>query len=210
MSTPVNEDKIIEKEADGKEEKIDLEKEKDAEKDVKLEEVALVDENTENVVKENENKTISDGETCVSSTSPTRTTPSAEKSARDDAPEGTNPVTKLGNGFEIIRIKRRHGQLRKAVPIMPLPLAIILCILNIFFPGIGTLLSAFTVFCCGKTECETKRQGFILNVVAALLQLVTLIIIVGWLWSIAWGIIFVKIAKKEADRIAAENAKVDV
>ena len=54
-------------------------------------------------------------------------------------------------GFEIIGIKEKHGQLRKAVPTMPLPLAITLCLINVVLPGIGRLIADNYINCiCQK------------------------------------------------------------
>ncbi|GFQ75960.1 hypothetical protein TNCT_408081 [Trichonephila clavata] len=58
----------------------------------------------------------------------------------------------------------------------------------------GTLISAFTVFCGCTTEYQEKRQSLWYNLLAALLQLLMCPIIVGWIWSILWGITFVNIS----------------
>ncbi|XP_070577371.1 protein stum homolog [Ptychodera flava] len=96
----------------------------------------------------------------------------------------------------IIHIKEKHGPLRAAVPCMPLPIAIICCLLNICTPGIGTLISAFTVFCCGKTGNPERAPcvDFWLNILSALLQIITFPVIVGWIWSIFWGMTFVTLS----------------
>lgn len=96
-------------------------------------------------------------------------------------------------GFEIVKIREKHGQFRKAVPCMPLPLAIFCCVLNVILPGTGTLVSAFAVFNC-ETEYEQKSEAFANNLIAALLQVITLVILVGYIWSIMWGITFVSLA----------------
>lgn len=97
------------------------------------------------------------------------------------------------SGFEIIKVHEVHGRFRKAIPIMPLPLAIFCCILNIGAPGIGTLVTAFACFCC-RSEYESKGEAVCNNVLAGFLQLVTTIILVGWIWSLYWGILFVSLA----------------
>ncbi|KAG8182501.1 hypothetical protein JTE90_020416 [Oedothorax gibbosus] len=109
--------------------------------------------------------------------------------------------------YEIVSVSDRHGRFRKAVPCMPLGLSIILCIVNMLAPGLGTFLAAFTVLCGCPTEyCDEERcTAFLYNVLAAFLQLLTALIVVGWVWSIMWGITFVgmSITKKEHDIVAA-------
>lgn len=39
-------------------------------------------------------------------------------------------------------------------------------------------------------------NAFLLNILAGFLQMVTFIIIVGWIWSILWGMNFVQLASK--------------
>ncbi|XP_077866207.1 protein stum homolog [Saccoglossus kowalevskii] len=96
----------------------------------------------------------------------------------------------------IIHIKEKHGPLRASVPCMPLPIAIICCLLNIFTPGVGTFISAFTVFCCGKTANPERHPciDFWMNICSALLQIILFPVIVGWIWSIFWGMTFVTLS----------------
>ncbi|XP_038075085.1 protein stum homolog [Patiria miniata] len=93
----------------------------------------------------------------------------------------------------IISVREKHGSFRSAVPCMPMSLALVCCLLNIFTPGIGTLVSAFSVFCCGFTRISSQR-AFLWNLLAAVLQTITSIFIVGWIWSISWGMTFCTLA----------------
>jgi hypothetical protein len=42
-----------------------------------------------------------------------------------------------GGGYTVIKSEEKHGILQRAIPVMPLGLAIVACILNIVLPGIG-------------------------------------------------------------------------
>ena len=44
-------------------------------------------------------------------------------------------------GYTVIKVEEKHGPLHNAIPCMPLPIAIICCILNIITPGIGEFFS---------------------------------------------------------------------
>lgn len=70
------------------------------------------------------------------------------------------------------------------IPSLPKGLAIVLLILNIIFPALGTAFSA----CLGDKFRPTQ-------LIVALLQFVTVFIIVGWIWSIWWGILIFNKAK---------------
>ena len=60
---------------------------------------------------------------------------------------------------------------------------------------VGTLVSAFSVFCCGTTTRISRPVvACLLNIVSGLLQLTTFLLIVGWVWSITWGMAFVQLA----------------
>lgn len=41
------------------------------------------------------------------------------------------------SGYTIVKIEEKHGPLHRAIPCMPLPLAVLCCMLNIVAPGIG-------------------------------------------------------------------------
>ncbi|CAL1263886.1 unnamed protein product [Larinioides sclopetarius] len=107
--------------------------------------------------------------------------------------------------YEIVSVNVRHGRFRKAVPCMPLALSILLCIVNMLAPGVGTFLAGLTVLCGCPTEYEDRCTALLYNVLASFLQLLTALIVVGWVWSIMWGITFVgiSISKKEHDIVAA-------
>jgi hypothetical protein len=95
--------------------------------------------------------------------------------------------TSRGSGSE-------HGFFRKAMPVMPKPLAIACCLLNILFPGLGTLISSVSVFVCATHGYDTNVKAFLVNFLAFLLQLCSAIIIFGWIWSIKYGLLFIQLA----------------
>lgn len=113
------------------------------------------------------------------------------------------------NQKEIVKTSFFH----KAIPIMPKYLAIICCILNIVIPGLGniqnnekilncsknkgTLISSFSIFCCAKHKCETNLKAFLINFFAFILQLCSAVILIGWVWSIKYGILFVHLSSRK-------------
>ncbi|UJR31171.1 hypothetical protein I4U23_018678 [Adineta vaga] len=101
--------------------------------------------------------------------------------------------------------KIKQGMFRRAVPQMPRVLALICFVLNLVLPGTvfgcrsrweyqWPLVSAFAVFCCGKHDYEKDIVAFFYNVLAAILQISTIFILVGWIWSIRWGILFIQLS----------------
>ncbi|KAK2150927.1 hypothetical protein LSH36_382g02001, partial [Paralvinella palmiformis] len=62
-----------------------------------------------------------------------------------------------------------------------------------------TLISAFTVFCCGSTKIDKPCRAFGLNLASAILQMLTFLLIVGWIWSIRWGMTFVQLSLSAKD-----------
>lgn len=136
----------------------------------------------------------------TTTTTPTPTPPATggseatqEGGRRPDSTRSQDLSFLQKGGFEIVRITERHSRFRKAVPTMPLQLAIFCLVLNIFLPGTGTLVSAFTVFKY-PTEYEQKSKAFCNNLLAAFLQVLTLVVIVGYIWSVYWGVTFVSLA----------------
>ncbi|CAF2501024.1 unnamed protein product [Rotaria sp. Silwood2] len=90
--------------------------------------------------------------------------------------------------------KVKQGMFRQAVPQMPLPLACFCFVLNLILPGTGTLISAFAVFCCGKHGYEKNIVACLYNLLAAILQSATIFLLVGWIWSVRWGILFIQLS----------------
>lgn len=113
----------------------------------------------------------------------------------------------MGQGT-IVHVEEKHGPLRGAVPAMPMFFAVVLCILNFIVPGLGTILSGLTLFCCATSIHSNPCKGFFFNVFCALLQIITAPILVGWGWSIYWGILFIKESKKRSSR-REESYKVE-
>ena len=87
--------------------------------------------------------------------------------------------------------------------------------LNLF---LGTIMSGLFVLCCccGRTrydeECDgdTKFCSFVMNCVIGLSQFATIILcLVGWCWSIGWGITLISVSSKflkaQQDQIWDEN-----
>lgn len=63
----------------------------------------------------------------------------------------------------------------------------------------GTFISAFTVLCGARSELTSERGVccvFWLNVAAALIQILTAVIMVGWIMSIFWGMDMVILASQ--------------
>lgn len=68
-----------------------------------------------------------------------------------------------------------------------------------FVPFTGTFISAFTVLCGARSELISERGKccvFWLNVAAALIQILTAVIMVGWIMSIFWGMDMVILASQ--------------
>jgi len=66
---------------------------------------------------------------------------------------------------------------KNMIPITSKCMSIILLILNIIWPGLGTAIMGCMV-----------SEHLVTNLVIGLLQFVTAICVIGWIWSIAWGV----------------------
>ena len=77
-----------------------------------------------------------------------------------------------------------------------------------YFLCLGTILSGFmcAFCCCGITRhspdfqgdsCDRRFCSFFLNLVVGICQLVTVLLcLVGWCWSIGWGVTLISVARK--------------
>ncbi|CAA9998833.1 unnamed protein product, partial [Nesidiocoris tenuis] len=95
-----------------------------------------------------------------------------------------------------------HGSVMKgAIPVLPICLAWMCLILNILIPGTGTIISGFLCMCFGKprfsvNDSAVARLGSLcVNMIVGISQIFTIIFcLVGWGWSIWWGVIMIKVA----------------
>lgn len=69
---------------------------------------------------------------------------------------------------------------KSLLPIVNPFLAVIILILNIVCPGIGTMCLA-----CLGPSCRGE------HILVGLLQMILTVFLIGWIWSIMWGIFLV-------------------
>ncbi|XP_078488721.1 protein SPEC3-like [Ciona intestinalis] len=98
----------------------------------------------------------------------------------------------------VVNNNNSMGGMRQAIPQLPMPLAIVLCVINFILPGIGTIIAAFSVLCCGNVgESGGSRFGtFCINFWVGLAQIVLIFFFIGWVWSIMWGLAFIAVSGK--------------
>ena len=78
-------------------------------------------------------------------------------------------------------VDRQVWALVSNVPYVTKPVAIIAAILNFLLPGFGTMIAA-----CASNETVSKTQLTI-----ALIQFLTSVVLIGWIWAIYWGYLLV-------------------
>lgn len=72
----------------------------------------------------------------------------------------------------------KFDQLKNNIPSMNVVVAIVILCVNICFPGIGTICFIFLGGSANWTE----------HLIIGLLQLFLTILLIGWIWSICWGV----------------------
>ncbi|CAK8692728.1 unnamed protein product [Clavelina lepadiformis] len=119
------------------------------------------------------------------------TTDASLLSAKKHAPAEKPKLGRKQSVFvgTIVEVRDKRGTLGSAIPTVPLAYAWICLFCNVFAPGTGTFLMALAALCGAKTNSKkpSRCKDFLLNLVAFLLQLLTALLIVGWIWSIFWG-----------------------
>ncbi|KAH8400857.1 hypothetical protein KR009_001502 [Drosophila setifemur] len=111
------------------------------------------------------------------------------------------------------------SKMKGAIPVLPLYLAWFCAFCNVVFPGLGTLLSGLFCLCVGiprfsQFDSARARIGsFIINIIVAVSQFFcVLFCFVGWGWSIWWGTIMLRCARKlskikKVERLELEEEK---
>nr|CAB3266669.1 protein stum homolog [Phallusia mammillata] len=110
----------------------------------------------------------------------------------------------------ILEVRDKKGRMQAAIPFVPSALAWIFLLFNLFLPGVGTIFMGFAAL-FGARTCSKKPNrciDFLLNIACAFLQMLTAIVIVGWIWSIYWGMnVITQAQEKNRPRISGEKDK---
>uniref|UniRef100_A0A336MXS2 CSON009633 protein n=1 Tax=Culicoides sonorensis TaxID=179676 RepID=A0A336MXS2_CULSO len=110
------------------------------------------------------------------------------------------------------------SMMRAAVPVLKIPMAWVCLVFNVLVPGLGTIISGCLCLCFGHPRFSASdnwrgRIGtFVINIIVGISQAFTIIFcLVGWGWSIWWGMMMVELAKKHKklmlDAALAENVE---
>lgn len=107
--------------------------------------------------------------------------------------------------------KKRGITAQEAIPVLPRSAAIGCLILNIIFPGLGTVVSGVIAFFLTRREVPLMNRTSILcvNCFVGLVQLATVVFLfIGWFWSIVWGCAFVGLSEtygKQAEKVEGDE-----
>ncbi|XP_074602343.1 uncharacterized protein LOC141856013 isoform X2 [Brevipalpus obovatus] len=95
-----------------------------------------------------------------------------------------------------------HDCFRKSVPTLPLAVSVLFFLMNCFIPGLGTFLATLTILFGSQTEHgkDQWKRAFFISIFAAFVQALTSIFVIGWVWSIMWGINLIKNSTKIKDQ----------
>ncbi|XP_072933790.1 uncharacterized protein [Epargyreus clarus] len=93
--------------------------------------------------------------------------------------------------------------MRGAIPVLPIALAYFCLVCNVLVPGLGTIFSGMFCLCFGIPRfgvhdgAKHRIGSLVINLLVGCGQLFTVLFcLVGWGWSIWWGVIMVKISRK--------------
>ncbi|XP_076177644.1 mechanosensory transduction mediator stumble [Ptiloglossa arizonensis] len=106
-----------------------------------------------------------------------------------------------------------NSLMRGAIPCLPVPLAWFCLVWNVLLPGSGTVWSGLFNLCTGQPRfsavagLKSRLGAFVVNLVVGVGQLFTVLFcLVGWGWSIWWGVTLVRLARKYKRFKASEAA----
>ncbi|XP_053981328.1 protein stum [Hylaeus volcanicus] len=109
-----------------------------------------------------------------------------------------------------------NSLMRGAIPCLPVPLAWFCLVWNVLLPGSGTVWSGLFNLCTGQPRfsavagLKSRLGAFVVNLVVGVGQLFTVLFcLVGWGWSIWWGVTLVRLARKYKRFKASEAASND-
>ncbi|XP_033188631.1 mechanosensory transduction mediator stumble [Bombus vancouverensis nearcticus] len=109
-----------------------------------------------------------------------------------------------------------NSLMRGAIPCLPVPLAWFCLVWNVLLPGSGTVWSGIFNLCAGQPRfsavagVKSRLGAFVVNLMVGVGQLFTVLFcLVGWGWSIWWGVTLVRLARKYKRFKASEAANND-
>ena len=92
---------------------------------------------------------------------------------------------------------------RAALPVLPTSFAWLCFALNFCLPGSGTMVAGLLGCCIGAPRfsslvtAEHRILALVINLAVGFFQFLSVVFcLVGWCWSLGWGIILVKTAGK--------------
>ncbi|XP_053373492.1 uncharacterized protein LOC123564398 [Mercenaria mercenaria] len=122
--------------------------------------------------------------------------------------KNTPPISHRAASKETKESADTDSSLRDSIPAMTKPVAITCLVLNILLPGLGTFTAGLTVL-CGSTirfKDMTKQKVIFSNTWVAFLQFITaFLFLLGWIWSIVWGVAFITISTDYYKNFKREN-----
>ncbi|XP_018050563.1 PREDICTED: protein stum [Atta colombica] len=96
-----------------------------------------------------------------------------------------------------------NSVMRGAIPCLPVPLAWFCLVWNFLLPGTGTVWSGLFNLCTGQPRfsavagMRSRLGALIVNLIVGVGQMFTVLFcLVGWGWSIWWGVTMVRLARK--------------
>lgn len=96
-----------------------------------------------------------------------------------------------------------NSMMKAALPALPICLAYFCLICNVLIPGLGTILSGLLCVCFGKPRfsqfdgAKPRLGSLLINIIVGVSQTFCVIFcLVGWGWSIWWGLILVQTASE--------------
>ncbi|XP_039260433.1 protein stum homolog [Styela clava] len=114
---------------------------------------------------------------------------------------------KSNEGKYEIKVTEKKGLLRSAIPRVQVPIAWLVLFFNVFLPGTGTLILSLFSLCGVPTDLKKQNfcLAFLINLLTAFLQMITAVIIIGWIWSVYWGMFAVTEANERSENLKKQK-----
>ncbi|XP_070572247.1 protein stum homolog [Ptychodera flava] len=107
----------------------------------------------------------------------------------------------ITGNVEVVERSEGDRTLKMCVPMFPMCFAATCLIFNIIIPGSGSMLASVgALFCCNKTSCGSRIAHFCFNFWCGVFQLAFAVLIVGWIWSVLWGLMYVGFALDDDEK----------